>query len=198
MPSRDEMAGGAGQPEFFARDGVLYRRDGSGTRPLLALDPASAPPGVPVLPETWRPAPDVEFGVQASRFRHIEPSPSARWVAWETFSTHDLLGVVPAGGGSPTVLDFFFDSSAEDLSWAPGDRYLAADYASPSGYDEIRVYDAQAGSRLRAPWDVDCTPQRECATSIVEWQGPSTLIVQTEGGGPPRRFAVDVSRLPTR
>lgn len=184
------------QPAFYLENGVLYRRDEAGVRPLLALDSASAPPGTPVLPGEWRVDADAVFRVEAERLLHVVPSPALRWVAWETNAVHDLLGVVPAAGGDAEVLDFFFDSSADSLRWAPGDRYLAAFYLPPSGYRELRVYDAERGVRLLAPWDEECAPASGCEVESGSWSGPTTLTVTTSGGERVRRYTVNARQLP--
>ena len=195
----DTAAGGSPSQAvaFTVREAVLVRRADGGERPLLALDSASAPEGVPAVPASWRPSPDATFGVRATAFRHVVPSPEGRWVAWEAGSTHDLVGVVPADGGPPTVLDFYFDSSAEELSWAPGGRYLAARYLPPSGYAEVRLYDAETGSRLRPPWEEACRPRDGCRVTGAEWTGTATLRVTTSDGEE-RRREVDVAGLPER
>lgn len=184
------------QPAFYLEDGVLYRRDEAGIRPLFALDSASAPPGTPVLPAEWRVDADAVFRVKAERLLHVVPSPALRWVAWETNAVHDLLGVVPAAGGPVKVLDFFFDSSADSLRWAPGDRYLAAFHLPPSGYRELRVYDAERGVRLVAPWDEECAPASGCEVRSGSWTGPTTLTVTTSGAEPARRYTVNARQLP--
>lgn len=183
------------QPAFYLEGGVLYRRDEAGIRPLLALDSVSAPPGTPVLPAEWRVDADAVFRAKAERLLHIAPSPALRWVAWETNAVHDLLGVVPAAGGPVKVLDFFFDSSADSLRWAPGDRYLAAFHLPPSGYRELRVYDAERGVRLLAPWDEECVPASGCEVRSGSWTGPTTLTVTTSGAEPARRYTVEVRTL---
>lgn len=177
------------------RGSVLVRRDAGGDRPLLALDSAAAPGGVPAVPASWQPAPDVTFRIGASSFRHVVPSPDGRWVAWEAGSTHDLVGVVPADGGRVTVLDFYFDSSAEELAWAPGGRYLLARHLPPSGMEEAPVYDVRAGTRLRTPWDETCRARDGCRVTSAEWTEGTTLAVTTSDGDP-RRHEIDVSRLP--
>ncbi|HKK27470.1 MAG TPA: hypothetical protein VKB18_05280 [Gemmatimonadota bacterium] len=189
-------SGGADQQATFSVEaGVLVRREGGKSRPLLALDSAEAPAGVPVVPGTWKPAPGSSFGVEASSFRHVAPSPDGAWVAWETDGVHELLGVVPADGGRPAVLDFFFDSHASELTWAAGGPYLAARYLPPSGREELRVYDAARGARLQTPWGEACRPRDGCAVASAEWTGPTTLTVRTEGGGK-AGYRVDVTRLP--
>lgn len=191
--SRDTA--GDQQPAFYLEGGVLYRRDEAGIRPLLALDSAAAPPGTPVLPAEWRVDEGAVFRVKAERLLHIAPSPGLRWVAWETNAVHDLLGVVPATGGPVEVLDFFFDSSADSLRWAPGDRYLAAFHLPPSGSRELRVYDAERGVRLLAPWNEECVPASGCEVESASWIGATTLTVATSGGERARRYTVDVSEL---
>lgn len=189
--------GTRGQEAAFAvRGGVLVRRGGEGERPLLALDSAAAPEGVPAVPSSWRPAPDVTFGIHATSFRHVVPSPDGRWVAWEAGSTHDLVGVVPADGGSVTVLDFLFDSSAEALTWAPAGRYLAVHHLPPSGFEEVRVYDAGEATRLRTPWGESCRARDGCRVTSAEWTDRTTLTVTT-ADGESSRYEADVSALPT-
>jgi hypothetical protein len=134
----------------FVTDGsTVYRQDGNGRRALLTLDSASAPAGAAIVPRQWTPAPGSTFSVAATRFRHVVPSPLVDWVAFETAGTHELLGIVPAAGGALKVLDFYFDSSADSLRWAPSGRYLTAFYLPPSGTAEVRVYDATLGKRIR-------------------------------------------------
>ncbi|MHB0962298.1 MAG: hypothetical protein ACYC5V_03695 [Gemmatimonadaceae bacterium] len=101
------------------------------------------------MPRLWTPAPGSTFSVAATRFRHVVPSPLVDWVAFETAGTHELVGVVPAAGGALKVLDFYFDSSADSLQWAPTGRFLTAFYTPPSGTAEVRVYDATLGKRIR-------------------------------------------------
>lgn len=187
----------AGRQEvrFVVRQGILYRQGAEGERPLLALDSAAAPSGVPVVPGYWEPGPRSGFRVDAEDLRHVVPSPERRWVAWETESVHDLVGVVPADGGSLTVLDFYFDSSARQLTWAPGGRFLASFYLPPSGLEELRVYDAEAGARLRTPWGEACRPRDGCRVTGAGWTGAATLVVTTADGAE-RRHRVDVSELP--
>lgn len=134
---------------WVAEGGTVFRQDGNGRRALLALDSAAAPAGAAIVPRQWTPAPGSTFSVAATRFRHVLPSPSADWVAFETAGTHELVGVVPAAGGALKVLDFYFDSSADSLRWAPGGRYLTAFYTPPSGTAEVRVYDASLGKRIK-------------------------------------------------
>ena len=173
---------------------VLYRDDGGVRTPLLALDSAHAPRNVAVAPAQWQPAPGSVFGVSATSFRHIAPAPRADRVAWETAgAVHDLLGVVPASGGDIVVLDFYFDSSARELSWAPNGRYLAAIYDSPSGVAELRVYDVVAAKRLELQWSKDCGPNNGCAVSALHWTAPATVEVATTTG----RYRADVSKLPS-
>lgn len=191
-----EARAGSQEVAFEVREGRLIRSDGDGDRALLALDSA-APAGVPVVPASWQPAPGSTFGIRATSFRHAVASPGGRWVAWEAGSTHDLVGVVPADGGPVTVLDFYFDSSAEELIWAPGGRYLAARYLPPSGMQEVRVYDAHAGTRLRAPWEQACRPRDGCRVTGAEWTGAATLVVTT-ADGEERRHEADVAELPAR
>lgn len=179
---------------FAARRGLLYREADGTELPLLALDSAGAPSGVPVVPGSWEPASGSRFSVEADGFRHVVPSPEGRWVAWETESVHDLLGVVPADGGSPRVLDFYFDSSARELTWAPGGRFLASTYLPPSGLEELRVYDAEAGTRLRTPWGQACRPRDGCRVTGSEWTGATTITVTTANGGQ-SHHEVDVSGL---
>ena len=193
----DTIGRTSGTPEYLEIRRVLYRRTSTDTLPLLALDSGSAPRGVPALPVNWSPIPEAEFGVYGDRFRHIVPSPEDRWVAWEPFSTHELVGVIPTRGGAPVVLDFYWDSGADSLVWAPGDRYLASYYPSPSGFDELRLYDAERGIRLMPPWEDKCSSQTECAVRAARWTGPTTILVRTtvddrEG----REYRVDVSTLP--
>ncbi len=176
---------------------MLVRSADDGERPLLALDSAAAPAGVPAVPAAWRPAADATFRIGATAFRHVVPSPDGRWVAWEAGSTHDLVGVVPADGGPVTVLDFYFDSSAEELTWAPGGRYLIVRHLPPSGMLEARVYDAEAGTRLRAPWEEACRPRDGCRVTGTEWTGDATLVVTT-ADGEERRHEADVAELPAR
>lgn len=134
---------------FVVEGGTVYRQDGSGRRALLALDAAAAPAGAAIVPRQWTPAPGSTFSVAATRFRHVVPSPLVDWVAFETAGTHELVGVVPATGGALKVLDFYFDSSADSLQWAPSGRYLTAFYTPPSGTAEVRVYDATLGKRIK-------------------------------------------------
>ena len=134
---------------FVTEGSTVYRQDGSGRRALLSLDSAAAPAGAAIVPRQWTPAPGSTFSVVATRFRHVVPSPLVDWVAFETAGTHELVGVVPATGGALKVLDFFFDSSADSLQWAPSGRYLTAFYTPPSGTAEVRVYDAALGKRIR-------------------------------------------------
>jgi hypothetical protein len=137
------------QVTFVADRGVLYRQDGSGRKALLALDSATAPAGAAIVPRQWTPAPGSTFSVAATSFRRVVPSPLSDWVAFETAGTHELVGIVPAKGGPLIVLDFYFDSSADSLKWAPTGRYLTAFYTPPSGVSEVRVYDAALGKRIR-------------------------------------------------
>ncbi|MBW7933947.1 MAG: hypothetical protein H3C62_10120 [Gemmatimonadaceae bacterium] len=138
------------QPVAFVADGgTIYRQDSSGRRALLALDSATAPAGAAIVPREWTPAPGSTFSVAAARFRHVVPSPSADWVAFETAGTHELVGVVPANGGLLKVLDFYFDSSADSVVWQPNGRYLNAFYTPPSGTPEVRVYDVTLGKRIK-------------------------------------------------
>ncbi len=138
------------QPVAFVTEGsTVYRQDGSGRRALLTLDSAAAPAGAAIVPRQWTPAPGSTFSVAATRFRHVLASPLVDWVAFETAGTHELVGVVPAAGGALAVLDFYFDSSADSLRWAPSGRYLTAFYTPPSGTAEVRVYDATLGKRIR-------------------------------------------------
>lgn len=197
-PARDaEARDGSQEVAFTVREGLLVRSAGDGERALLALDSAAAPADVPVVPASWQPAPGSAFGIHATAFRHAVASPEGRWVAWEAGSTHDLVGVVPADGGPVTVLDFYFDSSAEELAWAPGGRYLVARYLPPSGMLEARVYDAEAGTRLRAPWEEACQPRDGCRVTGARWTGAATLVVTTADGGE-RRHEADVAELPAR
>lgn len=138
-----------GRVEIYAEGSVIYRRDDSGRRALLALDSAAAPAGAAIVPPLWTPAPGSTFSVAATRFRHVLPSPLLDWVAFETAGTHELVGIVPAKGGALQVLDFYFDSSADSLKWAATGRYLTAFYVAPSGVAEARVYDATLGKRIR-------------------------------------------------
>ena len=138
-----------GRIEFVAEGSVVYRQDGSARRALLALDSATAPTGAAIVPRQWTPAPGSTFSVAATRFRHVVPSPSMDWVAFETGGTHELVGIVPANGGALHVLDFYFDSSADSLKWAATGRYLTAFYLPPSGVREVRVYDATLLKRIR-------------------------------------------------
>lgn len=188
-------AAGGQEASFVVQGELLVRRDGGGERPLLALDSAAAPEGVPAVPASWQPAADVTFGIHATSFRHVVPSPDGRWVAWEAGSTHELVGVVPADGGSITVLDFLFDSSAEALTWAPAGRYLAVHHLPPSGFEEIRVYDAEAGARLRTPWGEACRARDGCRITSAEWSD-STGMTVTTADGERSRYQVDVSGLP--
>lgn len=182
------------ETRFEVRQGMLYRQRADEERPLLALDSAAAPSGVPVVPGYWETGPRSGFRVDAEDLRQVVPSPEGRWVAWETESVHALVGVVPADGGPLTVLDFYFDSSARDLTWAPGGRFLAAFYLPPSGLEELRVYDAEAGTRLRTPWGEACRPRDGCRVAGVEWTGGTTLVVTTADGSE-RRYEVDISEL---
>ena len=134
----------------FVTDGsTVYRQDANGRRALVTLDSAAAPSGAAIVPRQWTPAPGSTFSVAATRFRRVVPSPLVDWVAFETAGTHELVGVVPAAGGALKVLDFYFDSSADSLQWAPTGRYLTAFYTPPSGTAEVRVYDATLGKRIR-------------------------------------------------
>jgi hypothetical protein len=137
------------QVTFVVDKGVLYRQDFSGRKALLALDAATAPAGAAIVPKQWTPAPGSTFSVAATSFRRVVPSPLSDWVAFETAGTHELVGVVPANGGPLTVLDFYFDSSADSLKWAPTGRNLTAFYTPPSGVAEVRVYDATLGKRIK-------------------------------------------------
>ena len=138
------------QPVSFVTEGsTVYRQDGANRRALLTLDSAAAPTGAAIVPRQWTPAPGSTFSVAATRFRHVLASPLVDWVAFETAGTHELVGVVPAAGGALKVLDFYFDSSADSLRWAPSGRYLTAFYTPPSGIAEVRVYDATLGKRIR-------------------------------------------------
>ncbi len=185
---------------YFQSERVLYRASGSDTVALLALDSAAAPAGVPVLPATWRPIPEAEFGVQGDSLRHIAPSPDGRRVAWEVFSTHGLVGVVPAIGGVPTPLDFYWDSGSDSLVWSPDSRYLAAYYTSPSGFAELPIYDTERGIRLATPWSEECSSRTQCAVVSAEWTGPATISVGTGGGEggrmPARDFSADAGDMP--
>lgn len=183
--------------DVTVREGLVVRGAGDGEQALLALDSAAAPADVPAVPTSWRPAADATFRIGATTFRHVVPSPDGRWVAWEAGSTHDLVGVVPSDGGPVSVLDFYFDSSAEELAWAPGGRYLVARYLPPSGMLEARVYDAEAGTRLRAPWEEACQPQDGCRVTGAEWSEAATLVVTT-ADGEERRHEADVAELPAR
>lgn len=147
---RHKTPGAQPRPITFAAEGrVLYRHDGSGRTALLALDSATAPAGAAIVPSRWTPAPGSTFSVAATSFRRVEPSPLSDWVAFETAGTHELVGIVPANGGPLKVLDFYFDSSADSLQWAPAGRYLTAFYTPPSGVAEARVYDATLGKRIK-------------------------------------------------
>jgi hypothetical protein len=134
---------------FVTEGNIVYRLDGSGRRAVLSLDSAAAPAGTAIVPRQWSPAQGSTFSVAATRYRHVVPSPIVDWVAFETAGTHELVGVVPANGGALKVLDFYFDSSADSLRWAPSGRYLTAFYTPPSGIAEVRVYDATLGKRVR-------------------------------------------------
>lgn len=179
------------RPTFFAEGGVLYRQDAGVQTPLLALDSAIAPRGTAIVPAEWAPAAGSVFRVSAREFRHIAPAPQADRVAWETAGVHDLLGVVPAAGGQITVLDFFFDSSARELSWAPAGRYLAALYAAASGSTELRVYDTQLARRLDTPWSRECGTANRCEVISARWTGSFTVAVKTTV----REYQIDVSQL---
>lgn len=171
---------------------MLYRVDAAGRLPILALDSATAPGGVAVAPSTWTPAPGSTFGVAAKQFRLVAPAPAADWVAWESAgAVHDLLGLVPGHGGNIVVLDFFFDSSAGELLWAPAGRYLAALYEPPSGYPELRLYDAQTGTKLVPAWTAECRAQDACQVKSAQWTGPTTIAVKTSA----RAYQTDVSQL---
>jgi hypothetical protein len=134
---------------FVAAGSIVYRQEGDVRRALLALDSLAAPAGAAIVPRQWTPAPGSTFSVAATRFRHVVPSPLLDWVAFETAGTHELVGVVPAPGGALKVLDFYFDSSADSLRWAPKGRYVTAFYTPPSGKAEVRVYDATLGKRIK-------------------------------------------------
>lgn len=137
------------QPVTFATEGgTVYRQDGAGHRAVLALDSAAAPAGTAIVPKRWSPAQGSTFSVASTRFRHVLPSPRGDWVAFETAGTHELVGVVPAAGGALTILDFYFDSSADSLRWTPS-GLLTAFYTPPSGTAEVRVYDAILGKRVK-------------------------------------------------
>jgi hypothetical protein len=137
------------QPITFVTEGAtVYRQDETGRHAVLSLDSAAAPTGAAIVPREWSPAPGSTFSVAATRFRHVVPSPSADWVAFETAGTHELVGVVPATGGALTVLDFYFDSSADSLRWTPS-GLLTAFYTPPSGTAEVRMYDATLGKRIK-------------------------------------------------
>lgn len=179
------------QTTFLAKGGVLYREEAGFRTPLLALDSAIAPRGAAIVPAEWTPAAGNVFRVSATQFRHIAPAPEADWVAWETAGVHDLLGVVPAAGGHITVLDFFFDSSARELSWAPAGRYLAALYSPPSGSTELRVYDTQPARRLDTPWGTECRAANGCEVTSARWTGPAIVAVKTTV----REYRIDVSKL---
>ncbi|HYW09684.1 MAG TPA: hypothetical protein VE913_22160 [Longimicrobium sp.] len=184
------------QAEFYAEGRLLMRRQGGAARAILALDSAAGGRGAPVLPGTYRVASDVELGVRATRFVHVVPSPAGRWVAWESGATHDLVGVIPAAGGEPRILDLFFDSSGDSIRWAPGDRYFAVFYASPTGYTALPVYDAVAGKRLRTPWETGCPPRDACRVSAASWSAPATLTVTTATeDGRTRGYRVDAATL---
>ena len=182
---------------FVVENRVLLRRDASGEQPILGLAPGAAPQGVPALPESWTPASGSTFRVRTVDLRHVVPSPTGAWVAWETESVHDLMGVVAADGSRMSVLDFYFDSSALELTWAPGGRYVMAFYLPPSGMDQARVYDAEAGARLRTPWGEACLPRDGCRVTEAAWTGGATLSVTTANGDE-RRHEVDVSGLEPR
>jgi|GEM_PF-6187685 hypothetical protein len=189
-------AGRAEAPEFYAEGRLLMRREGGAARALLALDSAAGGRGAPVLPATYRTSSGAELGVRATRFLHVAPSPAGRWVAWESSATHDLLGVIPAGGGEPRILDLYFDSSGDSIRWAPGDRYLAVFHTPPSGYTALPVYDAVAGKRLRTPWEAGCPPRDACRVSAASWTAPATLTVTTATeDGRARSYRVDAATL---
>lgn len=147
---RHPLPGPQPQPvTFVAAGSSVYRQDANGRHALLALDSSAAPAGAAIVPRYWTPAPGSTFSVAATRFRRVVPSPVMDWVAFETAGTHELVGLVPAAGGALTVLDFYFDSSADSLQWAPNGRYLTAFYMPPSGTAEVRVYDAKLGKRIK-------------------------------------------------
>lgn len=134
---------------FVAEGGTVFRVEANGRRAVLALDSSTAPAGTAIVPRQWTPAQGSTFSVAATRFRRVVPSPRMDWVAFETAGTHELVGVIPAAGGALKVLDFYFDSSADSLRWAPTGRYLTAFYMPPSGTAEVRVYDAALGTRIK-------------------------------------------------
>ena len=170
---------------------MLYRYDHELRTPLLALDSGLARAGVPVVPAQWEAAPGSVFRVRATAFRHVVGAPAGDWVAWETMGTHELLGVVPGQGGDVVVVDFYFDSSARELLWAPAGRFLAAFYTPPGGYAELRVYEARTGTRLSTPWGQACRQQSNCQVVRASWTGPATIAVKTTA----REYQTDVSRL---
>lgn len=147
---RHKAPGAQPRPITFVADGsTVYREEANGRRAVLTLDSATAPAGAAIVPRQWTPAQGSTFSVAATRFRRVVPSPRMDWVAFETAGTHELIGVVPAAGGALTVLDFYFDSSADSLRWAPTGRFLTAFYTPPSGTAEVRVYDATLGKRIK-------------------------------------------------
>lgn len=160
-----------GEVSAYARDGAIYRRQGTDERKLAVLSD---------LPAVMRPRaadPGVEFGVSRDRVTRVSLSPDGGTVAFCTGGVHGTLAVVTAGGASGASatasstatslrpLDIFPQSDCDGVAWSPDGKWMAVTVLGPAPSHSLHVWQTDGWQARR----VELKSQRP-TLSRLRWQ----------------------------
>ena len=116
---------------------------------------------------------------------YAEPSasPDGRWIAYavrpggELTFEQTMVAVIPAAGGTPTLLTADLDRSATSLKWSPDSRFIYFTVADRGGFPLHRVSPGQPGAER-------LTPQADWGIRDFDVASSALVQVVTNPGNP--------------
>jgi hypothetical protein len=161
-----------GRSSVRVRQSALIWEKDNITRTLMSLND---------LPAEFSPvgSKGARFGAGREGFTTLAIRPDDKEVAFATWGTHGLIGVVSTTQQAPpTVLDLLFESQAKLMAYSPTGDYLAVEEAAPTGSSRLRVYRIH-GRRLVDLGLTQAFPPDRYHLNISRWESDGkTLLVR--------------------
>lgn len=152
------------------REAALIWENNNLSRQLMALSD---------LPKEFTPlgAKGTRFGAGREGFTTLAIRPDDKEVAFGTWGTHGLVGVVSSARQEPPiVLDLLFESQAKLMTYSPDGKYLAVEEAAPTGSSRIRVYLIQS-KRLLDLGLTEAFPSDRFHLNVSRWESDSKSLL---------------------